>query len=413
MKLIKRLGWGLVAALWIAYLTMMIHIYTTHVIGAGDYSYYFRGAERLLNGVDLYTNLDSRSYVGPPLIAQIVAPIISLSGGDFTRSSLTWLGLNVAALLGSLALLSRYLATPGQRMLLWLGTPLFISTFHSLWIGQITPILLALTVGAWVAYKENRPVWTGILLAVAVWTKFYPGLFLLYFLWKRAWRVVISAGVTTVVVVLWQMSIGPAAFIGYFTDILPELGVQGQPQLSHSNNSVLGFAQGLFSANPQVIPLIESPALLTLTRWSLTLLMLGTLVYLTARRGMKDTQPRQFDLEYALVTVTALLLGSTLGTHGMLSVLLVYVIIIRSLSSRAQRRVYALRILLSALLISVHLLVILSVLKPPSENELPALALSTPFFGMLIAWGMVVALARQSATRESAPMDSIGAAANS
>jgi hypothetical protein len=177
--------------------------------------------------------------------------------------------------------------------------------------------------------------------------------------------------------------------------VLPVLAAEGQPALNHSNNAVLGFAQKLFSESPQIIPLVISPALVMLTRWGLTFALVGITLYLISRPArIAQTSSEKFDLEYAAVLLVALLSGSTLGIHGMLSVLLVYVILFRSRYglSLSARRWFKLLAATSALFINLHLFIILGYLQPPSANTLPALALSLPFFGMILLWGMTAYL---------------------
>jgi hypothetical protein len=183
---------------------------------------------------------------------------------------------------------------------------------------------------------------------------------------------------------------GVDTFVTYFRDVLPALATEGQPSLNHSNSSVLGFAQRLFSQNQNVIPLVESPALLALTRYGLSALLFGVMVYLISRPiALAKTPLEKFDLEYALVMIVALLLGSTLALHGIASLLLAYFVLLKN-AQRRQRRFYVMAIFLSAALISMHLIIILGYLQPPSSRELPALALSMPFFGILLAWGLLV-----------------------
>lgn len=392
---------GAITLLWIAFLTGAALLNLRHPYGGGDFDAYYLGAQRLINGQPLYIETQTAAYIYPPILAQAILPIVALFDED--TASLVWFALNVAMLFATLHLLGRYLANDRQRALLWIATVFFLPTLMTFWLGQITIVLFALTTGAWVAYKEDKPALTGVLLAVAVWTKFYPGLFLVYFLWKREWRVVMSAMITTLVVVGVQVAIsGLDTFIGYFTDILPALLAEGQPQINHSNNALLGFLQRLFMQNPQVIPLVESPFLLTISRFGLMALLLSVTVYLITfpKVRLSETAPGKFDLEYSLVLLVALLFGSTLGVHGMLSLLLVYVIILRSAASQRERTHFAAWCFVSGTLISLHIVIILGYLLPPSENTLPALALSLPFFGMMIALALTMALLRRSLNTE-------------
>lgn len=391
------LPWVLIGLLWLVFLALALLIYTTHPNGAGDFDIYYRGAQRVLQDIDLYANLASNDYVGPPLVVQLIAPLAALV--DYKTAAVCWFFINAALILGSLAAIIRYLPSNRQRLTLVAAATFFGPTLITLWWGQSSPLVFALTTGAWVAYKERRPSLTGILLATAVWTKFYPGLFLVYFLWKREWRVVISAGIATAAVVVLQMLIsGADTFIYYFTDVLPELFAQGQPALVYASHSLLSFLQRLFIESAQVQPLVVSPVLFSLSRLTLTFGFLAATIYAVSRpANIKNTRPETFDLEYGLILLTAQLMGSTLGTYSLLSVLLVYGLVLRN-TPRAQTRRVGLWLFLSGTLITLHPFIIVGYLQPPSDNTLPALALSTPFFGMVLLWGMVVwLLSRQRA----------------
>ncbi len=388
-----RTRWLLVALLWALFLGPTFYLYMNHPSGGGDFTYYYRGMQRLLNSTPLYENLAAIDYVGPPLQIQLMSPLAMLTA-DQAGAERLWFGINVIVLLGTLALLSRYVSQRHHRLILWTAPVFFVATYQSFLFGQVTIILLALTAGAWAAYREQRPILAGVLLAVAVWTKFYPGLLLAYFLWKREWRVVLAGAVTTLVVIGVQAVIsGADTLLYYFTHVLPQLAAEGQPYLNHSNNSILGFAQKTFTEAPQVIPLLVSPALMTITRYGLLLGLGGVTLYYLSRPAipLARTSLEKYDLEYAAVLLLALLGGSTLDLHGMLSALLPFVILFRHRYGLPPQMRLRLKVisLLAVILINTHHLVILGFLRPPSEVEMPSLALSLPFFGMLLLWGMV------------------------
>ncbi|MBI5666756.1 MAG: DUF2029 domain-containing protein [Chloroflexi bacterium] len=393
MKIPFNRYWLLVGLLWLLFLAATFYLYVYHPNGGGDFSYYYRGIQRLLNGIPLYENLRSIDYVGPPLQIQLMSPLVALTP-DQSSAERLWFAVNVIVLLVTLALLSRHVTQHHQRLILWTAPIFLVATYQSFLFGQITIILFALTVGAWAAYREQHPLLAGVLLATAVWTKFYPGLLLAYFMWKREWRVVFAGVATTLIIILLQAVIsGTDTLLYYFTNVLPELAAEGQPYLNHSNNSVLGFAQKMFMDSPQVIPVLVSPTLLTITRYGLLLALMGGTLYLISRPTipLAQTPEAKYDFEYSAVLLVALLGGSTLGLHGMLSALLPLVILFRSpyrLTPQVRLRLKLLS-LIALILINMHLLLILGYLRPPSDMELPALALSLPFFGMMLLWGMV------------------------
>jgi hypothetical protein len=394
----KWLPWAGIGIIVTVYVALTLLVYLNHPNGAGDFDYYWRGVQRIVHHVPLYENLSSEDYVGPLLQIQATALLIGLF--DHQTAKLIWFFANIAILLVTLWILTRYLQTQRNRWLLWVGTILFVPTYASLWLGQITIILFALTVGGWASYRSGKPILTGVLLSVAIWTKFYPALFVVYFLWKREWQVMASAIVTGILLIVVQIVLSDLhTFVYYFTNILPNLFAEGQPALNYANQSILGFVQKIFSISPQVIPIIVSPLLMTITRIGLSLGIVGIAAYLS-RKPMRQTPLNQFDLEYSQIILIALLLGSTLGIHGMLSVIVAYTVLGQEywgIRNRLRKRVRWL-CMLSFFLINLQLFINIGYLQPPSTTTLPALVLSLAFFGMMLLWGITsYTLARQTA----------------
>lgn len=385
----RSIAWILVGLLWLLFLTAALWLYLNHPNGAGDFAIYYRGALRVIDGTPLYTNLHAGEYQGPPLVVQLTAPIVALTE-NFQQSAVVWFVVNVLMLVGTLAALLRYL--PGQRTRLSLvaASVFFSPILVTLWWGQSSPLVFALTAWAWIAYKEKKPLLTGVLLAIAVWTKFYPGLLIVYFIWKRESRVTAGAIIGTIVVTAFQAGLcGVEVFLGYFTDVLPTLFTQGEPSVIYGSHSILSFAQRLFGEAPQVIPVLVNPVLLTITRVGLSLALLVTTTLAISRPvRLSQTPPGRFDLEYILVLHAALLLGSTLGTYSLVSILLSFILILRN-TPRPRIQLTGLGLFITGVLMTLHPLIVIGYLQPPSENTLPALALALPFFAMVMLWGLV------------------------
>jgi hypothetical protein len=404
----KWLPWVGIAIFWTIYLLVMLMIYTNHPNGGGDYNFTWRGAQRIIHNIPLYKDMDPNfDYNYPPLLAQVVSPIVAVTNQQ--TSQVIWYCINVVLLLLIMIMLTGYIPRREWRLIFWAATPLFVPVYISLFLGQSTFVQLILLAGAWSAFKEKKRILTGVLIALAVWTKFYPGLFILYFLWKREWRVAASAALTTVGVILFQTLVsGADAMVDYFTKVLPSLFVEGQPSINHTNNSIVAFSQKMFSISPQIQPVLISPLLMHVTRFGLSFLVLSVLIYLISHPiQMRKTSADQFDLEYALVFLSALLLGSTLATHAMLPTLFVFVLLFRNSKffNGITRKRLIMRAFAAVILINVHMFIILGDLQPPSENVLPALYLSTPFFGMMLIWGITSQTLAKQIVREDIQHD--------
>lgn len=65
--------------------------------------------------------------------------------------------------------------------------------------GQLNVVVAAGMVGCWAARRAGRSGLAGVLLGVGFALKPIPGLFFLYYAWRRDWRLLLAAGITVVV----------------------------------------------------------------------------------------------------------------------------------------------------------------------------------------------------------------------
>jgi len=377
--------WGLIILLWMLYIPMVLYLYTNQVGGGVDFDFYYRAAVRLIEGVPFYDNVVSGiDYVGPSMLVQFLTPLALFL--DYDGVKLVWFILNILLLWGTIFYLTRFLEKPSHKLILWLLPIFSTTTLVSIWSGQSTIILLACTVGAWGAYRNQRPIWTGILLAIPTWIKFYPGLIILYFLWKREWRVTASAFIAGMVILAFQIAgVSLEQFIFYVTEVLPNLTLGGEDFAIWGTQSLLAFNQKLFTQQARVIPLIESDLLFNIFRPLTTLSLLGATVFLTLKPSrLSDTADQQYDFEYAMVMMAALLLGATLHLPGMISLLLVVTIFLMHWSHIKSQFSIFLYLILAWLLIELHFFIILGYRSMTGEESTPALLLLMAFYGMMI-----------------------------
>lgn len=395
----KWLGLILIALLWLAFVVNMYLVYLYHPSGAGDVEKLFGRTVAMMDGEMTTMTLPYAqgeiTLVMNSLPSMILEPFARLFGWQGGLNA--WYWFNVVLLLIMMWLTSKQMKRTGQRAIWWSIPIFFFPTMMTLWIGQNTIVMLAALVGAWLAYRRKQPLVTGILLAFATWLKYYPGLIILYFLFKRDWRVSGSAFISGMLILGYQvLRVGLDNFVAFITGFLSLAVTQGEPWWAYTNQSALGFAQKLFLTTPQVIPLVDSPILLTITRLSLMLVFLGTLIVLAARPAKLSEVPlRQFDFEYSLVMMVAMLLGSTLYIYGMLPALLLFAILLIHAATLRNKARWVLLAFLAVLLINLHWFLIVGVVVPPSDVELPGVLLSTGFFGMMILWWINVLLLRR------------------
>jgi len=108
-------------------------------------------------------------------------------------------------------------------------------------------------------YRRGRDSATGLVLGFAIACKVTPLLFLAYFAWKRAWRVVAAC---LVGLVLWLVVV-PGAVFGWernavlFTDwyklMIERPVLKGEITTEHPNQALPGFVYRLFTHSPSFI----------------------------------------------------------------------------------------------------------------------------------------------------------------
>ncbi|MCC6803046.1 MAG: DUF2029 domain-containing protein [Anaerolineae bacterium] len=367
-----------IAALWIAFVGLAWFMSQNGKFGATDFEVYYRAARLLIDGKPLYNGTVDMVYLYPPLLAQLLIPLAQLS---VETAWTVWLGFNALLLVGITAALSRNLR---QRYWLWLITPIFLPALEALYIGQVTIILYTLFAGGWRAVKRDQHALAGALLALATWVKVYPVIVLAYFVWKRDWRVVGGAVVAGIALLALQFAISGAAPLTDMFDVLFALTNSEQAHLIVANASVHGFTAQLFQSYPNVTALLVSPTLYAISRIALTVGVIGGLLYATARSV-------DFDLQYGLAVITALLLSPTLFPTSMPPVLLTYFLLLRSRPTK--RMIWFCT--LACVTLSLYWLYVLGY---SNDWRVSGLLLSFGFYTVVATWGVNFVLLRRRQT---------------
>lgn len=93
---------------------------------------------------------------------------------------------------------------------------------HNTKWGQVSVLLAAVVIGAFLAASRGRRILAGALLALAAAIKYYPALFLLPFLLKREWRVGLSFLATLLVLyaLVPVLLLGPGRWMAFEQSVL-------------------------------------------------------------------------------------------------------------------------------------------------------------------------------------------------
>lgn len=344
-----------------------------------DFSIYYRYAERVAKGEPIYENmLAGLPYVYPPFLVQGIAPLTILF--DFKTISLGWHVFNLVLLIISVLLINQTIEDPTQRFMFWLMPIVFIPTYQSMHVGQVSILLLAYMVSAWYAYKRGQPYITGGLLAFITWIKIYPIFFILYFILKREWKVVASAFVFGILLLFVQIIVADVpTLVTYFTDVLPNLSGEAHASQLYKNSSIFGFAYRLFTESTDTKPIIDSPMLASVSRLVMTLGVIGGSLFLIMKPRQNEDAGARFDLEYSLVLIVAMLFSSTLWISSMPPLILSYQLLLKQQPTKPVRWLAW----FSLALISYFFLYILG-------SRTPAFILFFGFYAIILLWGLIL-----------------------
>lgn len=169
--------------------------------------------DQLDDGVNIW---EAHAYPNPPIMAILLTPFMRMPP---TLGAALWFGckaiLAMAAILGVLALLD----DPLRPFPLW-GKILTIVMMlrpieGDLMHGNVNLLILFLIVTAFMAFSRRRDGLAGLLLGLSIACKLTPALFLVYFLYKRAWKTLLGAVGALVVFVL----LIPAAVYGWSNNL--------------------------------------------------------------------------------------------------------------------------------------------------------------------------------------------------
>ena len=178
--------------------------------------------------------------------------------------------------------------------------------------GQLNIPVAAGIVACWYAVRVGRPGAAGVALALAVALKPLAGLFVLWALWRRQWRLLFAAGATLMVFTVVGVALsGVQGTIDYVTLAYP-MHAQLWPGYQ-DNASPQGYFTRLFGPSDwRPRPPYPTPGLsrlLTLTTWAVAV---GVLFW---RLGWHRPSTERLNREFAALGATMLLVTPIIWPH--------------------------------------------------------------------------------------------------
>jgi len=360
-------------------------------IGAGDFKAYYIAAQLLRAGRSIYDPVlqdeaglelgfepDQVYYVYPSVLAHLLLPLSRLSIETAAR---IWNGLNLLLLVGALALLTKlfHLRQVLGRHYPWLIIlfALAAPVFSALRIGQANIWLLFLLAAMVYFYRDGRLGLAGSALALATVIKIFPAALLLWFAWRREFRVLLAFGLT------WTAVLGLNAFLlavgrrdwlldwQYFTRILPHVA----PPRQRDNQALTGFLSRF--------ALSEMGRRLLLAGFSLTIVAVTAVATWRVRLSVHE----RYTYWLALWLPALLLVGGITWTTTLI-LLLIPLVILLVVGLEANGRVRPLLLLLAFSYLLINGVRLLGSFGVAFEGSPWLMAL--PFYGLMGVWGTAV-----------------------
>jgi alpha-1,2-mannosyltransferase len=166
--------------------------------------------EEMQDGENIHAKYN---YPNPPILPQLLTPIFELIQVSPVAGALTWFVLKLGMAVLCLVWAFRLVETPGRPFPEWAK---FIAVAASinpvigdLKHGNVNLFILFLVMATLYAFSRGKDLLSGLFLALAIASKVTPALFVVYFGWKRAWRVLVG---TAMGLILFFLVIPSAVF---------------------------------------------------------------------------------------------------------------------------------------------------------------------------------------------------------
>lgn len=273
----------------------------------------------------------------PPMVLLSLVPLSKLG---YLGAGIVWAALKVGGFLFAMVFLIKTLGREGWRVPL--GVIIAAGLFSirpivsDLQHGNLNIFMMIYIALALSLYIRHRDFWAGIFIALAIVTKLTPALLLVYFLYKRAWRVCLGAGVGLLLVFI----LIPSLYLGFdgniehlmswFEMLVAPFALHGYATLEVDNQSLysvalrLGSHVGIFDL--QYMPAKEAfnagvenmarPATFfgRLLKPALAAPIVFMLAWLCRSRCASRRDPRLL-LEFGMILVAMLLLSERTWDH--------------------------------------------------------------------------------------------------
>jgi hypothetical protein len=221
--------------------------------------------------------------------------------------------------------------------------------------GNVNLLILFLLVGTLAAYLGRRDFLAGVLLALAIACKLTPALFLLYFLWKRAWTVLLGSaiGLSAFVVLVPALFFGwneNLTFLRSWHDQMIAPYAAGIVSSEHKNQSLPGLLHRLLTDEPSFSDyegdrrvVLERHNVVSWSRQTVQAIVAGcmglfAIGVLRFCRSGADRPPLEVMAEFSVIVLGMLLFCERTWKHHCVTLLLPFAVLAFGVASPAFSR---------------------------------------------------------------------------
>lgn len=204
----KRLFYALIG------IGVLFYLGSKAILGGNDINVYIHASRQLVNGSNIYILNPFNNYLYSPLFAILLLPLVFVPAG---LARAIWLLLNIVMII-RLYIIQKKLITGAlplsKRYLIYWNIALALLSFgflnHNFNLGQVTILILWLTIEGLFQINKNKRLKGAALIALGINIKIIPLLALVYLFFKIKIR-----AITYTVLFIGISLLLPALFIGF------------------------------------------------------------------------------------------------------------------------------------------------------------------------------------------------------
>ncbi|HEV2613976.1 MAG TPA: glycosyltransferase family 87 protein [Gammaproteobacteria bacterium] len=299
--------------------------------GATDFYKFYESTLLYFSGQNLYSNLiielkgplysewvSANGNLNPPFFTLLLLPLHVFNYGDAYK---IWSEISIACIfIGGYLALRPFPQWHKNTFPILTLFAMYVPNSVNLAYGQISTMLLVIVVLAWLSARENKDISAGLLIGFACAIKLFCGLFLIYFLCLKRYRLVaVSILVILMAALLGLLVFGIQPYFAYH-GTLSQIGWYAVS----ANDSLYGFFYKLFSNAEKNQPFIVAPYLVNIFTVGCSVLLMGYLIRHWIKWGNQ-----KFDIGFSLVIVSMLLLSPLGWVYYFPLLLIPYLVIVR------------------------------------------------------------------------------------